>query len=368
MIERRIQKNGRPRYRARVRVGTTLEGKPEHIYKTFDLKTEAERWERERIREIERGEFVEPSQEAFGRYLLGWLDGPARVKAREETVADYRRLLIRYVIAYPIATAKLSTVTSARLSALYADLTARGLSPRTVRLVHALIHKALSKAVRDRLLPRGNPATVAVEDLPEQVDREMQALDRVQLSRLLAVSEYTANRHHALWVLLARGGLRPSEALRLTWTDVGTTSVTVRGRTKTKESRRTVVLASAVMEALARHRLTQEAEKIAAGSVYRDEGRVFANQTGGRLDLKNATKRHFKPLLTAYYQLPNIRVYDLRHTFASISLAAGVPIHVVGRRMGHSRNSTVLLRRYAHVFDSQHAEAVEREDAYYAGQ
>jgi Phage integrase family. len=54
------------------------------------------------------------------------------------------------------------------------------------------------------------------------------------------VSEVTGNRWHALWVLLARGGLRSSEARRLTWADVGEYSVTVRGRTKTRESKRTV--------------------------------------------------------------------------------------------------------------------------------
>jgi integrase len=121
------------------------------------------------------------------------------------------------------------------------------------------------------------------------------------------------------------------------------------------------------MEALAWHKARQEAEKLMAGNTYRDEGRVFANLTRGALDLKNAVKRHFKPLLTAYYPLPNIRCYDLRHSFASLALAAGVPLHVVGRRMGHSRNSTVLLRRYAHVFDHQNAEAVEREEAYLTG-
>jgi integrase len=366
MIETRIQKDGKRRYRARVRTGTKLDGTPMFVYATFEFKKDAERWERKRKTEVERGEFVEPSQEPLGVYLTSWLDGPARLKAREATVAGYRRLLARYVLAHPIASVRLSALTSARISGLYADLQARTppLSPRTVRLIHALLHKALAKAVRDQLMVRGNPATLAAEDLPQQDDREMQALDKVQLARLLAVSEYTENRHHALWVLLARGGLRPSEALRLTWADVLQGAVMVRGQTKTKESRRTVKLPASVMAALAWHRTRQEAEKIAAGSAYGDEARVFANGNGGPLDLKNATRRWFKPLLTAFYPLPAIRVYDLRHTFASIALAAGVPIHVVGRRMGHSRNSTVLLRKYAHVFDHQHEEAVEREEAY----
>jgi integrase len=69
------------------------------------------------------------------------------------------------------------------------------------------------------------------------------------------------------------------------------------------------------------HRTRQEAEKLAAGATYRDRGLVFANETGGPLDLRNATARHFKPLLTAYYLLPEIRVYDLRHTHITHLLA-----------------------------------------------
>ena len=190
MIEKRIQQDGKPRYRARVRTGTKLDSTPMFAFQTFATRRDAERWERERVREVERGEFVEPSQEPLGVYLTGWLDGPARMKAREATVAGYRRLLTRYVLAHSIASVQLAALTPARISGLYADLTARGLSPRTVRLVHALLHKALAKAERDRLLRMGNPATLAAEDLPEQEDREMHALDKVQLARLLAVSEY----------------------------------------------------------------------------------------------------------------------------------------------------------------------------------
>ena len=79
---------------------------------------------------------------------------------------------------------------------------------------------------------------------------EMRALDKTELQRLLGGERGDGNWWHALWVLLARGGLRRSEARRLTWADVGEYSVTVRGRTKTRESKRTVRLPPSVIEAV----------------------------------------------------------------------------------------------------------------------
>ncbi|MGH8587714.1 MAG: tyrosine-type recombinase/integrase, partial [Gammaproteobacteria bacterium] len=113
------------------------------------------------------------------------------------------------------------------------------------------------------------------------------------------------------------------------------------------------------------HRTQQEAEKITAGNAYKDAGRMFASQAGGSLDLKNANARYFKPRLTAYYPLPPIRVYDLRHTHASLLLAVGTPVHVVSRRLGHA-SAVITLNVYAHVLSGQHEDAVAKLEAYYA--
>jgi integrase len=319
-------------------------------------------WERQQKRALDLGQFVEPSQTMLGDYLRGWLEATARLQVGDRTLEGYRRLLDRYVFPSSIAFVPLAKLSTMGLEHLYAELSAKPLSARTVRLVHSVLHVALVKAARDRRVA-SNPASGAM--LPRQARREMKALNRVQLARLLATSEATGNRWHALWHVLASGGLRPSEALRLTWDDVGSDRVVVRGETKTKGSERTVPLPASTMQALLAHRGQQEIEKIAAGNVYRNEGRVFASQTGGPLDLKNVTARHFKPLLSAHYPLPQIRVYDLRHTHASHLLAAGTPVHVVSRRLGHA-SPVMTLNVYAHVLSGQHEDAVAKLEAYYA--
>jgi integrase len=328
------------------------------LFETFKTRKEAERYERKLLHELETGSYVEPTQTTLGDYLPQWLKGA--MEANEETRTGYQRLLNRYVLSDPIAATPLVKLTTLAVEALYQKLSER-LSPRSVRMVHGILRSALAKAERDRLIVR-NPTTNA--GLPKQLPHEMHALDQAQLARLLATSEATGNRWHALWHLLANGGLRPSEALRLTWADVGKDRVLVRGKTKTKGSRRTVALSPSTMDALAWHRTRQEAEKIAAGSSYNDRGLVFASQTGGTLDLKNVTARHFKPLLTAYYRLPPIRVYDLRHTHASHLLAAGVSVHVVSKRLGHA-SAKMTLDVYAHVLTGQQEDAMAKLEAYY---
>ena len=116
----------------------------------------------------------------------------------------------------------LARLTRAHFETLYAAMSAR---PRTVRYTHAVLHAALAKAEKDRLIVR-NPATGA--ELPQQQRRTRVVLDLEQKRQLLAVSEATGNRWHALCHVLANGGLRPSEALGLTWEDVGNDRVHIR--------------------------------------------------------------------------------------------------------------------------------------------
>jgi integrase len=330
---------------------------------------DARRWERHQQHALDTGVFVRPSTEQLGALLTSWLDGAAALSVRSRTLSDYRELVTRYVATHPVARVKVVDLRTEDLERFYGELSARPLSARTVRMVHAVLHAALARAVKSRRLAV-NPAAGAT--LPRQARHEVTVLSAEQLSRLLAVSEETGNRWHALWHLLANSGLRPSEALGLRWDDLGPDYIHVRrtlvvarkggGWTleepKTRRSRRVVTLPAATIEALAVHRVQQEIEKIAAGSGYTDHGFVFASQTGGPLSLPNLTSRHFKPLLTAYYQLPDVNLYALRHSHASLALSAGVPVHVVSARLGHA-SAVMTLNVYAHAVPGQDADAAE---------
>ncbi|HTM55423.1 MAG TPA: site-specific integrase, partial [Pirellulales bacterium] len=88
---------------------------------------------------------------------------------------------------------------------------------------------------------------------------------------------------------------------------------------------------------------------------------VFSNTTGGPLRRSHFHRNEFKPLLKAA-KLPSIRFHDLRHTSATLLLAAGVHPKVVQERLGHAQIS-LTLDTYSHVLPTMHKEAASRLDS-----
>ncbi|MNY39737.1 Transposase [compost metagenome] len=110
-----------------------------------------------------------------------------------------------------------------------------------------------------------------------------------------------------------------------------------------------------LVEDLKLHHKKQVENRHAAGPTWQEHGLVFAALNGGPLRLENLTRRHFKPTLKAA-ELPEIRVYDLRHTSATMLLAGGVNPKVVSERLGHS-SVAFTLDRYAHVLPGMQEQA-----------
>jgi integrase len=88
----------------------------------------------------------------------------------------------------------------------------------------------------------------------------------------------------------------------------------------------------------------------------RYEDLVFSSLNGGPMDRDNLAARHFKPLLKRA-QLPDIRLYDLRHTFATLWLESGEHPKILQEILGHSRIS-ITLDTYSHVTPHMQREAM----------
>jgi integrase len=165
----------------------------------------------------------------------------------------------------------------------------------------------------------------------------------------------------ALVVFLAGTGLRPEEAFGAEWRDVDLEggAVTVRrafakGRLKdypkTARSRRRVPVRTRVIAALR--------------ALPRRRGILFPTESGGRVDINNFRHRGWTPALAAA-GIAHRRIYDLRHTYATWSLAAGIDVYTLARRMGTSL--LMIDRTYGHL--ARGADDYEREllDAFDAG-
>ena len=117
---------------------------------------------------------------------------------------------------------------------------------------------------------------------------------------------------------------------------------------KTRQSFRTVPSPPSVTRAMVEHKRRQASERLAAGAEYSNQQLVFATPTDEPLDIRNLVNRHFKRLLEAAKLPKSVRLYDLRHSCATLLLAQGEHPKVVSERLGHA-SITLTLDTYSHV-------------------
>jgi len=100
------------------------------------------------------------------------------------------------------------------------------------------------------------------------------------------------------------------------------------------------------VKVLGGHRRRQAEERLALGQAYEDHGLVFCREDGRPLD-PDGVSQGFGRLVRRAGQ-PAIRFHDLRHTFATLSLKAGIPTEVVSRILGH-KNPGITQFFYQHA-------------------
>ncbi|MGB9919267.1 MAG: tyrosine-type recombinase/integrase [Moorellales bacterium] len=332
-------------------------------------RKDAERRLREILVQLDQGRWCEPASMTLGEYLEQWfLDKYVPGKATN-TVAVARRLLRKYVIGAEIGTVPLPKVSPWMIDRVVVEMVRAGKAPRTVKFVYDLLRSALNEAVRLRVIP-SNPA-LAVR--PPQVRyREIMPLSAEEKQRLLEAAK--GDRFEEFFILLLATGLRPGEALALTWDDVDfeNHTLTVRSsgaadtwdpansrrgpRTKTEGSRRTVPLLPSAVAALRRQRRKQAAEKLRAGELYEDRNLVFATEDGRPVNLKNLRRRHWRLILKRAGLPEDTRLYVLRHTFATMLLRQGEDVKRVAAWLGH-RDAGFTYRVYHHYLPEKLDEA-----------
>jgi len=133
---------------------------------------------------------------------------------------------------------------------------------------------------------------------------------------------------------------------------------------KTDGSARSLYFPTCVLNELQAHKNRQEQEKLLAGSAYQNEGLVFCQSCGKRLDTRRLYELHCRALNKA--GLEHIAFHDLRHTFATLLIERGENIKTVQELLGHADVSTTL-NTYTHVLDKMKAASAARMDDVMAG-
>jgi integrase len=260
------------------------------------------------------------------------------------------------------------------LDGLYAQLLDNGrrnkgggaLSPKSVRLVHSVIHKALADAHRKGSVTRNVADVADAPTISAGARPKMKAWKADELRRFLELVE-DHPLHTALYVK-ANTGMRRGELLGLTWRVIDfdnarlsvTQTVTAPdykidvSDVKSAHSLRTIDLNRRTVSILRSWRKQQLEEYMQTGVRTDDSGFVFARPDGSPIH-PDYFSQTFERLL-AKLDLPRIRLHDLRHTHATLLIKAGVPVKVVSERLGHA-SVAFTMQVYQHVLPGMQADA-----------
>lgn len=238
------------------------------------------------------------------------------------------------------------------------------LSDKTIQHHHRLLSAILEKAKRERLVPFNVAREHATA--PKVQRKEAVYLDDEEARRFLsAVLEETDIRKKAAFVVLLFTGLRRGELCGLSWQDIDEERQVIhvvrasqyqQGKgvvevpTKNVSSVRAVKVPAFVIEVLQEYRAFWNRQRLAWGDAWQGEaGRLFVQQDGKPINpdtinywLNDFLKRH---------GLEHITPHSLRHTFATLQIAAGVDIRTLQARTGHAQAST-LVNIYSHALKS----------------
>jgi integrase len=367
--------------------GTDESGKRRQVFRRGFATKAAAQEELDRIRgQARTNAYVAPKRQSVAEFLeQDWLPAVRRELA-DSTWESYARN-IRLHIRPRIGGMQLNQVDGGVLNRLYSDLLeggrrqgqqSAGLKPRTVRYIHTILSGAFDDAVKWKRIvvspaPQATPPSASASKAPE-----MRTWSGAHVRQFLKLCE--GDRYYYPFAFLALTGCRRGEALGLRWADLDWERKTaairqtvipltkpggvgregkIVPRTKTDRAR-VIEMDSATNATLRSLKARQAEERLLMGAGYQDNDLVFCRPDGRPYHPEAFSKTFDRRLRqAAFTELPVLRLHDLRHTWATLALAAGVDVTIVARRLGHGSPATTWAT-YQHVVTGMQADAAEK--------
>ena len=331
------------------------------------------------IASLDTGTYIAPCKMTVGEWMDAWskqyLGG-----VKESTVAAYNAT-IRTHIKPGIGAVRIDALDTNLVQNFYNRLREPtkdrdAVSPKTVKNVHGILHKALQQAVANGYI-RFNPTNSCV--LPRIEKKELQPLDEAETK--LFLDAVKGHPLELLYTVTLFTGMREGEALGLTCDRVDFMRGTILiSRQLQKEKKaggqfrlvslkndkpRRIMPAPWVMQLLRDRKLQQYEHKEKAGAAWSNPmNLVFTNELGSHL-IPQTVVRHFKEIVSSIGR-PDARFHDLRHSYAVASLRSGDDIKTVQGNLGHA-TAAFTLDVYGHVTNQMQEASAVRMEAYIKG-
>ena len=326
--------------------------------------------------DIDNGVYHAPCKLTLAQWLELWTKTYlGSVKPR---TAHIYKSDIRLHILPALGAVRLEALNAPMIQAFYnamgepSEQNPKGLSAKTVKNVHGVLHKALQQAVLIGYL-RVNPTDACT--LPRVIKKEMHPLEEDQVTAFL--KEVQGSPHEYLYKIALFTGLREGEILGLGWEhiDLENGILTVKRQLRKEQKKggqyyfsppknnraRSISLAPSVVFLFRLQKLKQNGMRLEAGDAWQENGLVFSNQIGGYLSYRtvyDCFKRIVKRIGS-----PSTRFHDLRHTYAVACIKSGDDIKTVQENLGHA-TAAFTLDVYGHVTKQMKQDSAQRMEQF----
>lgn len=324
--------------------------------------------------DVQNDELIDDSDMTVEDWMNTWIDCYT-AKAKQSTKARYRQDIRCHIIPALGKTKvqELKTLTVQRFLNMCKEK--KGLSEKSLKSIYLVLNKAMTRAQKDGLIKK-NPCADAEIPAYENPQKEMRPLKDTEVPAFLKL--ISGHPFEQLYFIAMFTGMRESEIIGLTWDCIdwekGTIRLyrqykAVRGEEKTymftnlkNKQERTFTVPSSVIAALKKVRTKQAEWKLHYGQLYRNEdGFVFTDELGHHLATRTVYNR-FKAIV-AQMGLPEVRLHDLRHTYATLALQNGVDIKTVSHNLGHS-TVAFTMDKYAHVTFTMQKDSAQKMESF----
>lgn len=349
------------RWKAVITVGLRPDGRPIRKSRTCRKKADASAALQE-LRNLKANGVLDaqPENLSVRDFLTRWLDNRVTHDCEPTTLENYRNTVENHLVPR-VGHLKTSKLNPMHVESLIAEMRKDGKGDRTIQAAYTVLQTALEYAVSPLGLMVANPCRSVTK--PKYSREEIKPFTVEDIRRFL---DYTKDRRlYPLYLLAFATGLRQAELFGLEWPSVDFAALTIKverqaveiggkitvKKPKTAAGVRVISVPVNVMDAINEYRKSL----LAAGKLKKH---VFPGRDGAYLRKGGFGKYHWRNLLDTL-EIEKRGFHCVRHTYATMQLSAGVPVHTVSKILGHSRPSTTL-NLYSHWIPGDQDQATSK--------
>lgn len=319
---------------------------------------------------LDAGTYKAPCKMSVGEWLDIWIAEYLN-NVKPLTQQNYAKQVNKH-LKPSLGATKLEALEAHTIQKFYNSLSESGLSPKTVKNIHGVLHSALQQAIENKYI-KYNPTEAC--KLPKVLKPEIKPLEPDEIRRMLQEAE--KDDYCNLFIVAMFTGMRQGELLGLPWECVDFTNgiITVKQQlqctdglyfmeTPKNGKHRMILPAPIVMDTLRKEQQKQQREKTLAGEAWDNHFNLVFTDALGKNLVRRTVVKHFKKITQRAGISDDARFHDLRHSFAVTSLYAGDDIKTVQANLGHA-TAQFTLDTYGHVMQKMRHDSAGRMQSFY---